>query len=122
MTVSEPETAVAGADQFSVTLSVSVTNTGSVIGSEVVQVYVSLPKGGLANPDRQLRAFHKVKDLAPGKAHDVSITLDKYAVSYWDDLVHKWKADKGAYTVYVGSPSESTATFELQKSFEWSGL
>jgi len=112
---------------FSVDVSVNVTNIGSVPGSEVVQLYVSLPKGEstLTHPASQLRAFHKVKDLAPGKSQEVKLALDKYAVSYWDDVINKWKADKGTYTVRLGGSSdrvEGETTFVLEKAFEWSGL
>lgn len=51
--------------------------------------------------------------------------LDKYAVSHWDDVVHKWKADKGKYVVRVGASSnkmEGETSFEVEKAFEWSGL
>ncbi|KAG8874632.1 hypothetical protein FRB97_005773 [Tulasnella sp. 331] len=113
------------ASDFSVEISLSVTNTGSVTGSEVAQVYVSLPKGHLTHPLQQLRAFKKVKDIAPGKTEDVKLTLDKYAVSYWDDAINKWRANKGIYTVRVGGSSDKTEegmTFEVEKAFEWTGL
>ena len=70
-------------------------------------------------------SFKKVKDLAPGKTEEVTFALDKYAVSYWDDIIHKWKADKGTHTVKIASSSEnveSETTFTLEKGFEWSGL
>ncbi|KAG8903492.1 hypothetical protein FRC01_009180 [Tulasnella sp. 417] len=112
-------------NDFSITVTVSVTNTGSVAGSEAVQVYVSLPKGQLTHPPQQLKAFKKVKNLAPGKTEEVQFTLDKYAVSYWDDIIHRWRADKGTYTVLVGRSAaevERETTFEVEKSFEWNGL
>ncbi|KAG8897103.1 hypothetical protein FRB99_008457 [Tulasnella sp. 403] len=110
---------------FSVTATVPVTNTGKRVGSEAVQLYVSLPQGYLSHPLAQLRAFHKVKDLAPGATEEVKLVLDKYAVSYWDDVVNCWRADKGTYTVRIGGSSDNTpaeATFVLERSFEWSGL
>ncbi|KAG8903591.1 hypothetical protein FRC01_009138 [Tulasnella sp. 417] len=112
-------------NDFSVTVTVSVTNTGSVAGSEAVQVYVSLPKGQLTHPQQHLKAFKKVKNLAPGKTEEVQFTLDKYAVSYWDDIIHRWRADKGTYTVRVGRSAaevERETTFEVERSFEWNGL
>ncbi|KAG8911925.1 hypothetical protein FRC01_005402 [Tulasnella sp. 417] len=117
--------APSSSNDFSVTVTVSVTNTGSVAGSEAVQVYVSLPKGQLTHPQQQLKAFKKVQNLAPGKMEEVQFTLDKYAVSYWDDSIHRWRADKGTYTVLVGRSAaevESETTFEVEKAFEWNGL
>lgn len=112
-------------NDFFVTVTISVTNTGSVAGSEAVQVYLSLPKGELAHPQQQLKAFKKVKNLAPGKTEEVQFSLDKYAVSYWDDIIHRWRADRGTYTVRVGRSAaevESETTFEVDKAFEWNGL
>ncbi|KAG9046685.1 hypothetical protein FS837_003838 [Tulasnella sp. UAMH 9824] len=117
--------APSSSNDFSVTVTVSVSNTGSVTGSEAVQVYVSLPKGQLTHPQQQLKAFKKVKNLAPGKTEEVQFTLDKYAVSYWDETLHRWRADKGTYTVRVGRSAdelESEVAFEVEKAFEWSGL
>ncbi|KAG8943855.1 hypothetical protein FRC04_002478 [Tulasnella sp. 424] len=121
----EAKVSASSSGDFSATVTVSVTNTGSVAGSEAVQVYVSLPRGQLSHPQQQLKAFKKVKDLAPGKTEEVQFTLDKYAVSYWDDIIHRWRADKGTYTVRVGRSAvelESEATFEVEKAFEWNGL
>lgn len=123
VTASKP-TGKSAAD-FSVEISLSVTNSGPVVGSEVAQVYVSLPKGHLTHPLQQLRAFKKVKDITPGETEDVKLTLDKYAVSYWDDVINRWRADKGVYTVRVGGSSDKTeeeTTFEVEKAFEWTGL
>ncbi|KAG8906251.1 hypothetical protein FRB99_007313 [Tulasnella sp. 403] len=106
-------------------LAVTITNTGPVVGSEVVQVYVSLPRGPLSHPANQLRGFTKLKDVAPGVSATVDIVLDRYAVSYWDDYLHCWKADRGRYTIKVGRSSakfELETTVEVTKSFEWTGL
>lgn len=108
-----------------VTIAVKITNTGSVVGSEVVQIYVTLPKGHLTHPQNQLRAFQKVKDLAPGSMAEVELVLDKYAVSYWDDVIGRWRADRGEYVVKVGGSSdkiEREARFEVGRALEWTGL
>ncbi|KAF9007700.1 hypothetical protein BDZ89DRAFT_1168451 [Hymenopellis radicata] len=84
----------------SFTASLNVTNTGSVKGSEVVQVYMSLPKTShLTHPPLQLRGFAKVRGLEPGKTDKVTVRLDKYAVSYWDDKIECWVVEKGEYEV-----------------------
>ena len=106
-------------------VSVDVTNTGSLPGSEVVQLYVTLPKGLLTHPENQLRAFTKLKDIAPGATSNAKITLDKHAVSYWDDGISMWRADKGTYVAKLGGSSDkivAEVTFEVEKSFEWSGI
>ena len=111
---------------FFITASVTVTNTGSVAGSEVVQVYVSLPNTSqLSHPGFQLKGFAKVHGLAPGTTETVTITLDKYAVSYWSELYDTWVVETGVYGVAAGSASnklELKATFDVAKGFEWRGL
>ncbi|KAG9012138.1 hypothetical protein FRB94_011835 [Tulasnella sp. JGI-2019a] len=109
-------------------VTVKITNIGSVVGSEVVQLYITLPKGHLTHPEKQLRAFKKVKDLGPGMSAEVELVLDKYAVSYWDDVPagqSLWRADQGTYVVRVGGSSDKLvreAKFEVGRAFEWSGL
>ncbi|GJE97941.1 glycoside hydrolase family 3 protein [Phanerochaete sordida] len=110
---------------FTLDVSVKVTNTGSVAGSEVVQVYVTLPDIGLTTPTLQLRGFTKVKDLQPGHSKTASVHLDKYAVSYWDTRRSAWVAKAGKYGVAVGKSSEDivlNGAFELKSDFEWNGL
>lgn len=53
------------------------------------------------------------------------MTLDKYAVSFWDTVGKVWSAKAGAYSVHVGTSSDDLPlkdTFELMQGFEWSGL
>lgn len=110
---------------ISVEVSVKVTNTGSLAGSEVVQVYLSLPEFGLSTPKLQLRGFAKAHDIAPGASQTVSVKLDKYAVSWWDTLGQQWKAVPGKYGVHVGKSSAEMVLegeFTLQQGFTWVGL
>ncbi|KZO92455.1 glycoside hydrolase family 3 protein [Calocera viscosa TUFC12733] len=120
--ISRPSTT--GVD-FTVSVELTIANTGSVTGSEVVQLYITLPAGPLTHPVRALKAFTKVRDLAPGKEAKVTLQLDKYTVSYFDDRIGKWRADVGEYGVLVGPSSDSIAlkaTFALDRGFTWSGL
>ncbi|KIM49903.1 glycoside hydrolase family 3 protein [Hebeloma cylindrosporum] len=112
--------------EFHLSTSVKVTNTGSVSGSEVVQLYISLPTtSNLTHPNLQLKGFAKAYDLAPGTSQILDIALDKYAVSYWSELNDAWTVEKGAYVVKVGTASDRLsleATFEVKNGFEWAGL
>jgi len=108
-----------------VTVTVKITNTGSVVGAQVAQLYVSLPPIGVTTPALQLRSFAKTKLLEPGKTELLTMTLDKYAVSFWDTPKSAWKVKAGRYGVHVGSNSVELllkGEFELKKSFEWTGL
>ena len=106
----------------------TVTNTGSVPGSETVQLYVSFPTtSSLTHPPRLLRAFAKAKDIKPGESRQVTFKLDKYAVSYWEERIGSWNVESGEYGVYVGPSSEEVplqGQFVIEKgdSFEWNGL
>lgn len=125
LNLSEP--IVAGGD-VSVSASVTITNTGAVVGSEVVQLYVTLPTTSeLTHPPLMLKAFAKVRDLSPGKSESVSLALDKYAFSYWEERISSWVVEKGEYLVRVGkssAPGELTlrSTLALKKGFEWKGI
>ncbi|MGP8250744.1 MAG: beta-glucosidase family protein [Terracidiphilus sp.] len=99
-----PATAAAGSK---VTVSFDVTNTGSVEGAEVAQLYVSDPSATVDRPERELKGFEKVS-LAPGQTKHVSIDLDARAFSYWSDSAHKWTIDPGKFVVRVGDSSENT--------------
>jgi len=122
LSVSKPSGS--GAD-FKVTVSLTVTNSGKVAGSEIVQIYTSIPKTSvLTQVPRALKGFRKVT-LAPGAKTTVEVTLDKYAVSYWEERLDCWLAEAGEYTVYAAASSEdvrATATFTIDEEFEWNGL
>lgn len=90
-----------------VTVSFDVTNTGSVAGAEVAQVYVSDPSAKASRPERELKGFEKVR-LAPGETKHVSIDLDGRAFSYWNETSSKWTVDPGKFVIRVGDSSENT--------------
>ena len=111
-----------------ITATLTLTNAGSVTGSEAVQLYVTLPQAaGCTHPPLQLKSFKKIKDLKAGESVEVVLDLDKYAVSYWDEGYSTWKVDKGIYTVRVGGSSAIeglvlSGQVEVPKSFTWNGL
>ena len=90
-----------------VTVNFDVTNTGSVAGAEVAQLYVSDPSAQVDRPERELKGFAKVR-LDPGATQHVTINLDARAFSYWDETAHKWIVDPGKFVIRVGDSSENT--------------
>lgn len=88
-----------------ITFTVSVTNTGSKAGSEVVQLYISDIKSSLPRPVKELKGFSKVY-LEPGETRDVSITVGRDALSYYDDSVQDWVAEPGAFEALIGTASD----------------
>lgn len=87
-----------------VTVSVPITNTGSVTGSEVVQAYVRDPKSRIPRPEKELKAFART-EIAPGETRWVHLTLDKYSVGYYDTSLASWIAEEGDFEVLIGSSS-----------------
>lgn len=112
--------------EFTFSAKVTVQNTGSVVGSEVVQIYVSPSSTTkLTHPVYSLRGFAKAKDVQPGKCVEVEVTLDKYALSYWCDVRNQWKIEAGTYKVMVGVSAEKmilTNEVNVEKENYWNGL
>jgi beta-glucosidase len=96
------------------TASVTVTNTGSAAGREVVQLYLSAPGKVAAKPALELRGFGKTRTLKPGESQTLSFTLTARDFASFDEASSSWLAEAGTYTVRVGASSEDirqTATF-----------
>jgi beta-glucosidase len=93
-----------GGLQSPVTVTFTVTNTGSVAGAEVAQVYVGQLPGTVETPPRQLAGFEKV-ELAPGASKTVTIEVDARSLSYWDVNTHQWATPAGTVPIYIGSSS-----------------
>ncbi len=96
---------------------VTVRNTGSRKGAEVVELYVADPHASIDRPIRELKAFSRV-ELAPGESKVVTLTLDRRALSFWSPTQHTWLAEPGQFTLAVGPSSRTlplTTTFTLEK-------
>lgn len=87
------------------TATVTVTNTGSCAGAEVVQLYVAAPQNGIHRPARELKGFRKVF-LRPGESKAISFHLDDRSFSVWQD---GWKIPGGTYSVQIGDLSAEAA-------------
>jgi beta-glucosidase len=100
------------------TVQVVLTNTGRVAGREVVQLYLTAPRGSLDKPERELRAFAKTRMLAPGATETVTFRLSTADLASFDPSASAWVADAGKYTVRVAKSSSDEgvhATFTLAK-------
>lgn len=94
-----------------VTLQVKVTNTGDTYaGKEVVQVYVSAPKGTLVKPYQELKAFAKSKELKPGEEELLTITFLVSDMASYSEACGAWVLERGKYIVRVGNSSKNTKT------------
>ncbi len=88
-------------------VSVTLTNTGTYSGKEVVQVYTGAPQGLLQKPAKELKAFAKTKLLKPGESQELELTFTKASMASYDDLgkIHKsaYVLEAGEYAIYVGT-------------------
>ena len=94
---------VEGGD-LAVSVAVSVTNTGSVAGAEVVQVYVRDVEASVARPVRELKAFTKVW-LEPGETQRATVSLDERSFAFWSVVHHRWVVEAGDFELGVGTSS-----------------
>ena len=92
---------VAGTD---VTVEVTVANTGSRPGREVVQLYVGDPQAAVARPPRELKGFAAL-DLAADEDRRVTFTLTARDLSYWSIAERAWLLEGGEFTIDVGASS-----------------
>merc|ERR1712228_528790 len=83
---------------------VTVKNSGEVVGSEVVQLYLGFPSSA-GEPPLQLKAFQKTKKLAPGEEQTVTLELTPRDFSTWDSDLHRWSIVQGTFVIKVGASS-----------------
>ncbi len=99
------------------TVKVDVQNTGPVAGSEVAQLYVGFDNTSVADtwgrPKKELKAFARVADLAPGTKQTVTFQVKGADLAYWSVAAQRMTVEKMAYQLYVG-PSSSTTDPNLQ--------
>ena len=88
-----------------ITFTVKVTNTGDRAGAETVQLYIKDKKATVDRPMKELKAFQKVY-LQPGESRNVTLTIGKDALSFYDETAHAWKAEPGVFEALVGTASD----------------
>ena len=102
------------------TAQVTVINTGHVAGKEVVQLYVTAPKGQIAKPALELKDFGKTRLLQPGEKQTLTFTVTDYDLASFHEAGNQWVADAGTYVVKAGAAVDdirATATYKLKKAF-----
>ena len=97
----------------SIKASVTVTNTGSVAGKEVIQMYIRDLVGSSTRPVRELKGFEKIL-LQPGESRTVEFTVDVEMLKFYDADM-QYVAEPGTFRVFIGpdSTTDNAAEFEL---------
>lgn len=98
------------------TVKVTVKNTGSREGQEVVQLYIADKKSSLPRPLKELKGFKKIK-LTPGESKEVSFVIDKEALSFFDDTKHAWIVEPGKFEAIIAASAadvKGVVPFELK--------
>ena len=85
--------------------SLTVTNTGSVAGTEIVQLYIAKKSSELFRPAKELKGFARVT-LAPGEKQRITIMLDDKAFRFWNVKANRWEIEGGEYELLVGASVE----------------
>ena len=119
-TYSKPVVTVA--KDGTVTAKITVTNSGSAVGKESVQLYVAAPSGGLVKPAYELRAFAKTGELRPGASETLTMTVDPYTLASFNEATSAWETAAGDYKVYFGASAldlRANASFKVAKPQSW---
>ena len=93
------------------TVSVDVTNVGSVAGKETVQIYVGKPDSPVERAVKELRGFAKL-DLQPGEKKTAEISLDPVAFTYFDEQLRHFVTESGEYKIFAGKSVEEICLAE----------
>ncbi|MEA4939348.1 MAG: glycoside hydrolase family 3 C-terminal domain-containing protein [Christensenella sp.] len=93
--------------QLPQTLNVSftVTNTGSMRGGEVPQLYVADKHSRLPRPPKELKHFTKIY-LEPGESTEIVFKLNERDFAYYDPAFSSWVVDSGTFELIIGSSSQ----------------
>ncbi len=117
-------------DTDTVTVSIDVTNEGSVAGKEVVQLYVADKESTPIRPIQELKGFVKVA-LVPGETKTVTFQLSKRAFAYYNVAIADWHVETGDFEILIGRSSRDivanacitvTSTVELRETYTRNSL
>jgi len=80
-------------------VTVKITNTGKAASKEVVQIYAETPNNAAGRPVRELVAFGKTKNLAPGASETVKLHFNQKDIAWFDNDASAWRLDAGKYNI-----------------------
>jgi len=92
-------------DTDTVTIKVKVKNTGSIVGKEIIQLYIRDIESSVIRPFKELKGFEKV-ELQPGEEKEVSFILDKRSFAYYNVDIKDWHVESGDFEILIGKSSK----------------
>lgn len=97
-----------------ITASVTVTNTGSLEGKEVVQLYIRDMVGSITRPVKELKGFNKIS-LKPGESREVAFRIDEEMLKFYNSDL-QFVAEPGDFKLFIGTNSRDVkeVNFNLQ--------
>jgi len=96
------ELSVTSGEQLSVSFTVK--NTGSRAGSEIAQVYSTLPEAA-GEPPKRLIGWARI-DLGPGESKQITVPIPRDRITIYDEATDAWKLVPGSYTILAGGSSQ----------------
>lgn len=88
-------------------VSVTVRNSDTQKGKEVVELYISAPDNKAANkPVKELKAFAKTRLLAPGESETLVMTVNAADLASFDEKASAWVVAEGEYQFLIGASSQ----------------
>ena len=96
-----------------ITVTCTITNSGSYAGEEIVQLYLRDRVASVVRPVRELKDFKKIM-LQPGESRTLNFTIDKEKLSFYNSKL-QWVTEPGTFDLIVGS---SSSDIRLRSAFE----
>jgi beta-glucosidase len=96
----------------SVTVTVDVTNVGSMAGDEIVQLYIHQKVSSVTRPVKELKGFGRIH-LETGETKPVSFKIDASTLAFWTKTM-KYAVEPGVFDIMVGPSSTEVQTVELE--------
>jgi beta-glucosidase len=94
-------------------LKVDVTNTSSIAGDAVVQIYIHQRFGTASRPVRQLKGFERVA-LGPGESKTLTFPLGRDELKYWNPQTKQWVVEPSEFDLWVGEDSMANLHTDLE--------
>jgi beta-glucosidase len=90
---------------------VKVTNTGTVKGDEIVQLYIHDEVSSLVRPLKELKGFRRIT-LDPGASEMVRFPIDAHSLEFWKN--GHWITEPGMFSIMIGASSEELTFTKLE--------